>query len=71
MSGAVASRPRRIIDRSEKIARAEDALRCALSVLVVGDPGAVSVDGLACKSIERSIHSVFRVQMFIQVADHC
>ena len=39
-------RLRRIIDRSERIARAEDELRCTLSILVVGDPTAFSVDGL-------------------------
>jgi hypothetical protein len=54
MVGAAPSvRPRRIIDRSERIARAEDELRCALSVLVVGDPAAVSVDGLAAEFARR------------------
>lgn len=41
------TRPRRIIDRSAKIAQAEEELSCALTVLVVGDVTAGSVDGLA------------------------
>ncbi|CAO2045655.1 unnamed protein product [Urochloa humidicola] len=49
----VVPRPRRIIDRSAKIARAEEELRCALLVLVVGDPMAVSVEGLAAELSRR------------------
>jgi hypothetical protein len=48
-SGTSAPWPRRIIDRSERIAQAEEDLRCACSVLVVGDPITVSVDGLAAE----------------------
>ncbi|CAN6272551.1 unnamed protein product [Urochloa humidicola] len=47
------TRPRRIIDRSARIARAEEELRCALSVMVIGDPAAVSVDGLAAEFAQR------------------
>ena len=43
----------RIINRSERIARAEDELRYALSMLVVGDPTAVSVDGLVAELARR------------------
>jgi hypothetical protein len=31
----------------------------------------IEISLIPCKRTERSIHSVFRVQMFIQVADHC
>jgi len=51
-AGAV-SRPRKIIDRSDRIARAEEELRCALSVLVVGDLSAGLVDGLAAELARR------------------
>ncbi|CAO2152189.1 unnamed protein product [Urochloa humidicola] len=53
VAGGTVPHPRCIIDRSEKIARAEEDLRCALSVLVVGDPRAVSVDGLAAELSRR------------------
>jgi hypothetical protein len=48
----ISSRPRRIIDRSEKIARAED-LRCALTVLMIGDTASVSVEGLVAELARR------------------
>lgn len=44
-----ASWPRRIIDRSKRFARVEEELRCALSVLVVGDPTVVLVEGLVAE----------------------
>lgn len=46
-------RPRRFIDRSERIARAEDELRWALFVSVVGDTTALSVDVLAAELAHR------------------
>jgi len=53
IGAGAATRPRRIIDRSERIARAEEDLRCALSVLLVGDPSAVSVEGLVAELARR------------------
>ena len=45
--------PRRIIDHSARMDRAEEELRCALSMLVVGDISAVPVDGLAAELARR------------------
>ncbi|CAN6272591.1 unnamed protein product [Urochloa humidicola] len=53
MADCVAPRPRRIIDRSEIIASVEEELRYALSILVVGDPMALSVDGLVAELTHR------------------
>ncbi|CAN6201486.1 unnamed protein product [Urochloa humidicola] len=54
VEGAAATTlPRRIIDRSAKIAHAEEELQCALSVLLVGDPAAVSVEGLVAELARR------------------
>ncbi|CAN6381159.1 unnamed protein product [Urochloa humidicola] len=46
-------RPRWIIDRSTRIGRAEEELHYALTVLMVGDPSAVSVDGLVAELARR------------------
>ena len=48
-----ATRPRRIIDRSERMDRAEEELRCALSVLMVGDHAAAPVEGLVAELARR------------------
>jgi hypothetical protein len=48
-----ASRPRRIIDRSAKIVRAEHDICKALSVSVVGDTAALPVDVLAAELARR------------------
>ncbi|CAD6204738.1 unnamed protein product [Miscanthus lutarioriparius] len=46
VSGDAPARPRRVIDHSAKMSRAEDELRNALSVSIVGDTATLSVDVL-------------------------
>lgn len=49
LEGNPVARPRWIIDRSFKIARAEEGLRNTLAMVIVGDALAVPVDGLVAE----------------------